>query len=76
MAMPGAFDGDIAGNLISLELIHRQNGHQVWPVEKMEYGYRTSVLKRDHPPVVILSAKLSPKSRRRRSHPNQNGTIF
>jgi UDP-N-acetylmuramate dehydrogenase len=55
----GAFDGDIAGNLISLELIHRQNGRQVWPVEKMGYGYRTSVLKRDHPPVVILSAKLA-----------------
>ena len=55
----GAFDGDIAGNLISLELVHRQNGRQVWPVEKMEYGYRTSVLKRDHPPVVILSAKLA-----------------
>jgi UDP-N-acetylmuramate dehydrogenase len=55
----GAFDGDIAGNLISLELIHRQHGHQVWPVEKMEYGYRTSVLKREHPPAIILSAQLA-----------------
>ncbi len=55
----GAFDGDIAGNLISLDLIHRQNGHLVWPVEKMEYGYRTSVLKRDHSPAIILSAKLA-----------------
>ncbi len=55
----GAFDGDIAGNLISLELVHRQQGRQVWPVEKMEYGYRTSVLKREHPPVVILSAQLA-----------------
>ncbi len=55
----GAFDGDIAGNLISLELIHRQHGRQVWPVEKMEYGYRTSVLKRDHPPAFILSAQLA-----------------
>jgi len=55
----GAFDGDIAGNLISLELIHRQNGRQVWPVEKMEYGYRTSVLKREHPPALILSAQLA-----------------
>ena len=55
----GAFDGDIAGNLISVELIHRQHGRQVWPVEKMEYGYRTSVLKREHPPALILSAQLA-----------------
>ncbi|HEY5269410.1 MAG TPA: UDP-N-acetylmuramate dehydrogenase [Anaerolineales bacterium] len=55
----GAFDSDIAGNLISLELIHRQHGRQVWPVEKMEYGYRTSVLKREHPPALILSAQLA-----------------
>jgi UDP-N-acetylmuramate dehydrogenase len=55
----GAFDGDIAGNLISLELIHRQHGRQVWPVEKMEYGYRSSVLKREHPPAFILSAQLA-----------------
>ena len=55
----GAFDGDIAGNLVSLELIHRQNGRQVWPVEKMEYGYRTSVLKREHTPALILSAQLA-----------------
>ncbi len=55
----GAFDGDIAGNLVSLELIHRQHGRQVWLVEKMEYGYRTSVLKREHPPAFILSAQLA-----------------
>jgi len=55
----GAFDGDIAGNLISLELIHRQHGRQVWPVKKMEYGYRSSVLKRQHPPVIILSVQLA-----------------
>jgi len=55
----GAFDGDIAGNLISLEVIHRQQGRQFWMVEKMDYGYRTSMLKRDHPPVIILSAQLA-----------------
>ena len=54
----GAFDGDIAGNLIFLELIHRQYGREIWPVQKMEYGYRTSLIKREHPPVVILSADL------------------
>jgi UDP-N-acetylmuramate dehydrogenase len=55
----GAFGGDIAGNLISLELLLRQSGRQVWPVSKMEYGYRSSVLKRDHLPVIILSAELA-----------------
>jgi len=55
----GAFGGDIAGNLISLELIDRQKGRQIWTVEQMGFGYRTSVLKREHPPVVILSAKLA-----------------
>lgn len=55
----GAFGEDIAGNLISLELIHRQDGRQVWPVEKMDYGYRTSMLKRDRPPVLILSVELA-----------------
>ena len=55
----GAFGRDIAGNLISLELIHRQDGRQVWPVEKMDYGYRTSMLKRDRPPVLILSVELA-----------------
>jgi UDP-N-acetylmuramate dehydrogenase len=55
----GAFGSEIARNLASLELIHRDLGRQVWPVEKMEYGYRTSVLKREHPPILILSAELS-----------------
>lgn len=55
----GAFEGNIAGNLISVELVHRQSGRQVWAVEKMEYGYRSSVLKREHPAAVILSAELA-----------------
>ncbi|MCS7010480.1 MAG: UDP-N-acetylmuramate dehydrogenase [Anaerolineales bacterium] len=54
----GAFGGDMAGNLLTVEILHRDSGRQTWPVEKMEYGYRTSVLKRDHPPVVILAATL------------------
>jgi len=54
----GAFDGDVAGNLVSVDLLHRQNGRQNWPVDKMEYGYRTSYLKREHQQVLILSAKL------------------
>jgi UDP-N-acetylmuramate dehydrogenase len=55
----GAFDGDMAGNLISVDLFHRQFGQQTWSVEMMEYGYRTSLLKHEHPPALILSAKLA-----------------
>jgi UDP-N-acetylmuramate dehydrogenase len=54
----GAFDGDIAANLVSIELLHRQHGRQTWTVDQMEYGYRTSLIKHEHPPVLILSAKL------------------
>ena len=55
----GAFGGEMAGNLISVEVFHREDGRQTWPAEKMEYGYRTSLLKRTHPPVIILSADLA-----------------
>ncbi|HBG73923.1 MAG: UDP-N-acetylenolpyruvoylglucosamine reductase [Chloroflexi bacterium GWB2_49_20] len=57
----GAFNGDMAGNLVSIDLVHRHFGRQTWPVEKMEYTYRSSILKRQHQPVVILSAELSVK---------------
>lgn len=53
----GAFGGDMAGNLIEAELL-TQNGREHWPVEKMEYGYRTSALKRSTLKFVILAAKM------------------
>lgn len=55
----GAFGGDMAGNLVTVDLIQPKIGKQTWPVEKMEYAYRSSILKREHLPVVILSAELS-----------------
>jgi len=55
----GAFDGDMAGCLISVDLLHRQLGWQVWAAHEMGYGYRTSRLKREHPPVLVLSAELA-----------------
>jgi len=54
----GAFDGDIAGNLRSIEILHREHGLESWPVKKMAYSYRSSLLKRETLPVVILAAKL------------------
>ncbi len=55
----GAFGGEMAGNVRSIDILHRQQGRQSWPVEKMEYGYRTSLLKRTKPPALILSATLT-----------------
>jgi len=55
----GAFGGDMAGNLVSIDIINHQSGRQTWLVDEMEYGYRSSILKKGHLPVVILSAELA-----------------
>jgi UDP-N-acetylmuramate dehydrogenase len=57
----GAFGGDMAGNLIWAEVL-TESSREKWPVEKMEYGYRTSILKRDRTKAVVLSAELSLKN--------------
>jgi len=53
----GAFGGDMAGNLISAELL-TEKGRERFSVEQMGYGYRTSVLKRGEIKGIILSAEL------------------
>jgi UDP-N-acetylmuramate dehydrogenase len=53
----GAFGGDMSGSLIQAELL-TENGRETWPVQKMEYGYRTSVLKRRTLKFAILAAEL------------------
>ena len=53
----GAFGGDMAGSLIQAELL-TDKGREIWPVEKMEYDYRTSVLKRKTLKAVVLWAEL------------------
>jgi len=53
----GAFGGDMAGNLISAELLTGK-GRERFSVEQMGYGYRTSVLKRGEIKGIILSAEL------------------
>jgi UDP-N-acetylmuramate dehydrogenase len=57
----GAFGGDMAGNLISAELL-TENGKVLFSVEQMGYGYRTSVLKRGEIKAIVLSAELSLKN--------------
>lgn len=53
----GAFGGDMAGTLLAAEVL-TPNGRERWPVEKLGYGYRTSVLKRHEVEAVVLSAEL------------------
>lgn len=54
----GAFGGDIAGNLMLAEILHPQ-GRENWSLERFEYGYRSSVLKRKPDQWVVLSATLA-----------------
>jgi UDP-N-acetylmuramate dehydrogenase len=54
----GAFGGEMAGNVRSVDILHRRSGRQSWPVEKMEYGYRTSGLKGASKEALILAATL------------------
>jgi UDP-N-acetylmuramate dehydrogenase len=70
----GAHGGDMAGNLLLAEILH--HGHaaqqtepqrQEWPVEKLEYTYRSSILKRQAHQMVVLAALL----RLERSTPEQ-----
>ena len=57
----GAFGGDMSGNLIVAELLTKR-GREKWPVEKMDYGYRTSVLKGNAEKAIVLSAELGLKN--------------
>ena len=57
----GAFGGDVAGNLISAELL-TENGKEKYSVAQMGYGYRTSVLKRHELKAIVLSAELRLKN--------------
>jgi UDP-N-acetylmuramate dehydrogenase len=58
----GAFGGDVSGNLIQAEILTAPRQRAQWPVEKMEYGYRASVLKRGDFKSIVLSAELSLKN--------------
>lgn len=53
----GAFGGDMSGNLIQAE-VQTRTGREIWPVERLGYGYRTSSLKRGETQAIILSARL------------------
>jgi UDP-N-acetylmuramate dehydrogenase len=52
----GAHGGDIAGTLTTAEILQPPDRVQAWPVERLEYAYRTSWLKRHPGQAVVLSA--------------------
>lgn len=61
----GAHGGDMASSLKLAKILHAEKGVEEWPVEKLAYQYRSSILKREKMPVVVLSAafKVTPASR-------------
>jgi len=52
----GAHGSDMAESLKMAKILHKTKGNQDWPVEKLDYRYRSSILKREKLPVVVLSA--------------------
>jgi UDP-N-acetylmuramate dehydrogenase len=52
----GAHGSDMAESLKMAKILHKTKGIQDWPVEKLAYRYRSSILKREKLPVVVLSA--------------------
>ena len=52
----GAHGSDIANTLKMATILHKTRGIEEWPVQELAYQYRSSVLKRERLPVVILSS--------------------
>lgn len=55
----GAHGGDIHANFVQAEILDRSQGRQEWDLARMDYGYRTSALKRQPGQAVILAAQLT-----------------
>ena len=55
----GAHGSDMASSLKMATILHAEKGIEEWPVERLAYQYRSSILKREKMPVVILSATLN-----------------
>lgn len=53
----GAFGGDMHACLLLAEILH-PTGKEFWSIERMQYQYRSSLLKRERLPGVILAARL------------------
>jgi UDP-N-acetylmuramate dehydrogenase len=60
----GAWGGDVASTLMRALVLGPDGGVEEWPVERFEYGYRTSSLKQAHqvPNSVVLEAEFALRS--------------
>jgi UDP-N-acetylmuramate dehydrogenase len=54
----GAHGSDMSTNLVLAEILHPKQGKKEWTAEQLQYGYRTSLLKKQAGQAVILSARL------------------
>jgi len=71
-----AFGGDMAGSLDFGGINPPPARAPDWPVSKLECDYRSSLLKREHPPVLAAFGGANPEARPTRRNPKQNGAIF
>ncbi len=55
----GAHGSDTKSSLALAEILHPVEGKVNWPVERMQYAYRSSLLKRSPAQAVILSARFN-----------------
>ncbi len=53
----GAYQGDMAHSLRMVEILQQDGQPETWSVERLEYGYRDSWLKRHPGLAVVLSAR-------------------
>lgn len=54
----GAHGSDMQSNLESASILHPDGHIEDWPCSRLQYGYRTSIIKSSGLPVYLLSAKL------------------
>jgi UDP-N-acetylmuramate dehydrogenase len=54
----GAHGSEMSANLLMAEILHHDKGQQRWPLKRMDYSYRSSILKRQPGQAVVLAAKL------------------
>ena len=52
----GAHGGEVADRLVMADILHRKRGEESWFPADLEFTYRSSVLKREGIPAVILAA--------------------
>jgi UDP-N-acetylmuramate dehydrogenase len=53
----GAYKMDVKACLVLAEILHRTQGRQSWPGARLEFDYRSSILKRDPGQAVVLAAR-------------------